>query len=58
MSLEQALIMGTALVYIVYRMLSESEKEAQRKERLEQDELPMHPVRRAQMEAARAAQQR
>ena len=27
------MIMGTALVYIVYRMLNDSEKEAQRQER-------------------------
>ncbi|HUY58752.1 MAG TPA: cytochrome c oxidase assembly protein [Solirubrobacteraceae bacterium] len=33
MALEQSLIMGTALVYIVYRMLNDSEKEAQRQER-------------------------
>ncbi len=33
MALEQSLIMGTALVYIVYRMLSDSEKDAQRQER-------------------------
>ena len=33
MALEQSVIMGTALVYIVYRMLSDSEKEAQRLER-------------------------
>jgi putative membrane protein len=56
MSLEQALIMGVAMVYIVVRMLNESEKEAQRKERLEEDEVPMHPARRAAIEAARAAQ--
>jgi putative membrane protein len=55
MSLEQAMIMGVAMVYIVFRMLSESEKQAQRKERLEQDEVPMHPARRAAVEAARAA---
>ncbi len=33
MALEQSVIMGTALVYIVYRMLGDSEKEAQRQER-------------------------
>jgi cytochrome c oxidase assembly factor CtaG len=33
MALEQSLIMGTALVYIVYRMLNDSEKDAQRQER-------------------------
>ena len=35
MALEQSLIMGTALVYIVYRMLNDSEKDAQRQERYE-----------------------
>jgi cytochrome c oxidase assembly factor CtaG len=33
MALEQSVIMGTALVSIVYRMLNDSEKEAQRQER-------------------------
>jgi putative membrane protein len=33
MALEQSVIMGTALVYVVYRMLGDSEKEAQRQER-------------------------
>lgn len=33
MALEQSVIMGTALVYIVYRMLNDSEREAQRQER-------------------------
>src|SRR6202012_1442784 len=33
MALEQSLIMGTALVYIIMRMLGDSEKEAQRQER-------------------------
>lgn len=33
MALEQSIIMGTALVYIVYRMLNDSEREAQRQER-------------------------
>ncbi len=33
MALEQSVIMGIALVFIVYRMLGDSEKEAQRQER-------------------------
>lgn len=33
MALEQSLIMGTALVYIVYRMLGDSERQSQRQER-------------------------
>jgi cytochrome c oxidase assembly factor CtaG len=33
MALEQSIIMGTALVYIIYRMFSDSEKQAQRQER-------------------------
>ena len=33
MALEQSMIMGIALVFIVYRMLGDSEKEAQRQER-------------------------
>ncbi len=33
MALEQSVIMGIALVYIIYRMLGDSEKEAQRQER-------------------------
>jgi len=33
MALEQSIIMGTALVYIVFRILGDSEKEAQRQER-------------------------
>ena len=33
MALEQSILMGTALVYIVMRMLGDSEKEAQRQER-------------------------
>ena len=33
MALEQSVIMGIALVYIIYRMLSDSEKEAVRQER-------------------------
>lgn len=33
MALEQSLIMGTALVYIVYKMLNDSERESQRQER-------------------------
>ena len=33
MALEQSVIMGIALVYIVFRMLGDSEKEAQRQER-------------------------
>jgi putative membrane protein len=33
MALEQSLIMGTVLVYIIYRMLADSEKEAVRQER-------------------------
>jgi len=33
MALEQSVIMGTALVYIIYRMLNDSERESQRQER-------------------------
>jgi putative membrane protein len=33
MALEQSVIMGTALVYIIFRMFSDSEKQAQRQER-------------------------
>jgi cytochrome c oxidase assembly factor CtaG len=33
MALEQSILMGTALVYIIMRMLGDSEKEAQRQER-------------------------
>jgi len=33
MALEQSVIMGIALVYLVYKMLNDSEREAQRKER-------------------------
>jgi putative membrane protein len=33
MALEQSVIMATALVYIIFRMLSDSEKDAQRQER-------------------------
>jgi putative membrane protein len=35
MALEQSIVMGTALVVVFFRMLSESEREAQRKERFE-----------------------
>ena len=35
MALEQSIVMGTALVYLFYRMLSESERDAQRAERYE-----------------------
>jgi cytochrome c oxidase assembly factor CtaG len=35
MALEQSLVMGTALVYLFVRMLSESEREAERRERYE-----------------------
>jgi putative membrane protein len=35
MALEQSIVMGTALVYLFVRMLSESEREAQRAERYE-----------------------
>lgn len=33
MALEQSVIMGTALAYVIYRMFGDSEKEAQRQER-------------------------
>jgi len=36
MALEQSVIMGIALVYIIYRMLNDSEKEAQRQERYDE----------------------
>ena len=35
MALEQSIVMGIALVYLFYRMLSESESDAQRSERYE-----------------------
>ena len=35
MGLEQSIIMGIALAYLFARMLAESEREAQRRERLE-----------------------
>jgi cytochrome c oxidase assembly factor CtaG len=35
MALEQSIVMGTALVWLFVQMLSESEREAQRAERLE-----------------------
>ncbi len=40
MALEQSIVMGIALVYVFYRMLSESEREAQRAERYEFGEHP------------------
>jgi len=33
MALEQSIVMGIALVYLFYKMLSESEQEQQRSER-------------------------
>lgn len=36
MALEQSVIMGTALAYIIYRMFGESEREAQRQERYDE----------------------
>jgi putative membrane protein len=35
MALEQSIVMGTALVYLIYRLFSEAEAEQQRRERLE-----------------------
>ncbi len=35
MALEQSIVMGIALVYLFYKMLSESERDAQRAERYE-----------------------
>jgi putative membrane protein len=35
MALEQSIVMGIALVYLFYKMLSESESDAQRAERYE-----------------------
>jgi len=54
MALEQSVIMGTVLVYIIFRMLSDSERESQRQERYDsawasyRAQLAEHKARRAQ----------
>ena len=52
MALEQSIVMGVALVFLFTRALSESEREAQRKERLEDE--AMAAEERAQAAAASA----
>ena len=49
MALEQTLVMGIALAYLLVRALEQSEREERRRERLqdERDELSSHEVRRS-----------
>ncbi len=54
MALEQSVIMGTVLVYIIYRMLNDSERDSQRQERYDaawasyRAQLAEHQTKRAQ----------
>jgi len=54
MALEQSIVMGVALVFLFTRALSESEREAQRKERLEDEAMAAEERARAAAASARS----